>query len=447
MLRKFDVVIAVAIIAIALRFASPSAAHASFFVLAALALLGPSEAIQALALSWFLSMVNPALAPDLGSTAVGRYAIIAAAATSIGTRLVVRREFREVSKLTAATLLFVLFIVLHALVVSDYVDVSLLKAITWCAVLLTLIASWQNLSPVDRVALSHRLENALVFFVIASATLLLFPQYGYYRNGYGFQGFLDHPQAFGPVAALAAALMGGRLLSSDKRNGRVAILFVLCVGLTLASKARTAGLAVVAGLFLTAVLLPVVSGVSRRKILPGLSSRRVALLTLIAIPITLISAPYLEDAALEYALKGSEGNSLLDAAEASRGRLVESMVTNIREHPWTGIGFGVASTTDGFIIERDPIFGFPLSAPVEKGVMFLAVFEELGIFGGLSFCAWVAFFVRSGARAGAVSFAVMLTVLLINLGENVFFSVGGLGMLLIVFFSGAACARTESRQS
>ena len=70
----------------------------------------------------------------------------------------------------------------------------------------------------------------------------------------------------------------------------------------------------------------------------------------------------------------------------------------------------------------------------------LAVLEELGVFGALVVMTWLLALLRRGARAGVAQFAVMLTLLLVNLGEYMFFSVGGMGMLLLILFTGAATA-------
>ena len=88
-------------------------------------------------------------------------------------------------------------------------------------------------------------------------------------------------------------------------------------------------------------------------------------------------------------------------------------------------------------VVRDPILGLPLSALVEKGVMPVAVVEELGVFGALVVLGWLLVLLRRGARAGVQQFAVLITLVLVNFGESMFFSVGGMGMLLLILLAGA----------
>ena len=52
------------IVSLALRVASAPTADLSYFLLAIYALLGRIQVVQALALSWLFSMLNPSLVPD-----------------------------------------------------------------------------------------------------------------------------------------------------------------------------------------------------------------------------------------------------------------------------------------------------------------------------------------------------------------------------------------------
>jgi hypothetical protein len=77
------------------------------------------------------------------------------------------------------------------------------------------------------------------------------------------------------------------------------------------------------------------------------------------------------------------------------------------------------------------------TAPTEKSFMPTAVLEETGIVG---FCliyvfifALLLFLFRTGNMPGLLAFIVMLVL---NLGEMMFFSFGGLGSLVWVYISG-----------
>ncbi|MBK8317253.1 MAG: hypothetical protein IPL05_00850 [Betaproteobacteria bacterium] len=67
----------------------------------------------------------------------------------------------------------------------------------------------------------------------------------------------------------------------------------------------------------------------------------------------------------------------------------------------------------------------------------VAVVEELGVFGAAAVLGWLWVVLRRGARSGVPQFAVLITLVLVNFGESMFFSVGGMGMLLLILLTGA----------
>jgi hypothetical protein len=78
--------LSVLVLVIGLRLASENTANLGYLVLAAYALFGRAQAIQALAMSWLITMINPGLAPESSLAAAGRYLVVFAAAGSVFTR-------------------------------------------------------------------------------------------------------------------------------------------------------------------------------------------------------------------------------------------------------------------------------------------------------------------------------------------------------------------------
>lgn len=423
--------------ALAMRLASTGTAGFSYLILAGFALLGRTQAIQALALSWLFTMLNPALAPDASAASIGRYLVIFAAAISVAWRGVGNGAGFAVKRISLLTLYLGVLMLVHSWLFSVVVDVSVLKVVSWVVVVLTLLSAWQGLAAEQRVALFDQLQWGLIWLMLLSLPLLAIPSIGYLVNGTGFQGLLSHPQAFGPTVALVGVLVGGRVLGERKPAWRDIALLGLCLVLVVLSEARTAGVAMILGLLGSALLSPVFSGVSRRRMLPGLRSRRFQTVALMAVAGVIVAGPLLAGKLSSYLFKRSDATSLIAAADASRGALVEKMFLNIQKNPWTGIGFGIASNPASMQVERDPVLGLPLSAQVEKGVMPVAVVEELGVFGALAVLGWLLVVLRRGARSGVPQFAVLITLVLVNFGESMFFSVGGMGMLLLILLAGA----------
>ena len=219
-------------------------------------------------------------------------------------------------------------------------------------------------------------------------------------------------------------------------------VFGLALVLVVMSEARTAGLGLVLGLGTAMVVGRRLARRRWRDFLPGLRSTRVRVTLALALVGAVASGPFLAGYIETYLTKRTDNVALADIYETSRGALIDRMLENVRDHPWAGIGFGIASHPEEMEVARDPVLGLPTGASVEKGVVFLAVLEEVGIFGLLAVLAWLWGLVSRAARnAGMTALAVCLTALFMNFGESVLFSPGGLGMLPLILIAWAASGR------
>lgn len=403
---------------------------AAYALLGAYALSGRSRAILALMITWLLTMVSPGLAAS-PAPMVGRYLVMAAAMLSImlrsfrrGGRLLVRRP-------VLATVLLGLFMCVHSLFVSPSLSVSLLKAISWTIVAATAIAAWSKLDSKEADLLQTRVHGILVAVMVVSLPLLVLPV-GYLRNGSGFQGILNHPQPFGLTMALLAAWSGAKMFSQTRPSWSAVSVTGVSILLVFLSESRTAGLGMLLGLGLAVVAASPLSRRPMRQTLPGLWSRRVHGLVSVILVLSLLAWPVIGGQMAAFLGKRSGARTVAEAYDLSRGFLIDAMVSNVQDHPVAGIGFGVASDPTLMRVEYDELLGLPVSASVEKGVMPLAVLEELGLPGLILVSLWLMMVVRRAAANGVEELAVAATALGVNLGESVLFSPGGMGLLVLV---------------
>lgn len=403
---------------------------AAYLLLCAYALSGRSRAILALLMTWLLNMISPGLAAS-PAPMVGRYLVMAAAMLSIMLRGFQRERRLLVRWPVLATILLGLFVCLHSLFVTPLLSVSVLKAVSWTMVAATAIAGWSRLDSDEVKLLQTRAYGFLATVMVLSLPLLALPV-GYLRNGSGFQGILNHPQAFGVTMAILASWSAARMLGQVRPSWNVVAVAGISLLLVLLSESRTAGLGVLLGLAVAAVAASPLAGRPLRQALPGLWSRRVHGLTAVALVVALVGWPVISGQIADFLGKRSGSRTVAEAYELSRGFLVDAMLTNIQDHPITGIGFGVASEPTSMRLEYDELFGLPVSAPVEKGVAPLAILEELGVLGFVAVSMWLLMIVRRAARNGFQELAVVATVLAMNLGESTLFSAGGMGMLMLV---------------
>lgn len=435
-----------AVAVLALRLGSDATANISYFLLAAYALMGRAAAIQALALSWLVTMFNPGIAPPASIGEIGRFLVLFAAASSVMLRSGVVSNWR-LTRFSLITLGLVAFVIVHSVFFSVMPDVSVLKAIAWGVAIITLVAAWSSFKTGERRAVFEQVYWGLVAVIVLSLPLLVMPV-GYLRNGSGFQGLINNPQAFGVMVALVGAISLGRLLGEKKPSWMALGIGVMCLVLIVLSETRTAGVALVLGVAIAAVSMPLLANRKPGIILPGLKSKRFYVLAFCMLIGLILGGPTINQITTDFISKSGRAqvSGLLEAYERSRGVLMEPMIDNIKADPFIGVGFGVSSDSSSLRIQRDPIFNLPIGAPIEKGVMPLALLEELGVIGFSLFLLWFWMIIRSAAKAGVAPLAVVLTALLINMGESIFFSPGGMGMLVLMMVSWGYAMGIEDRK-
>lgn len=287
-----------------------------------------------------------------------------------------------------------------------------------------------------------------VFIVLASAPLAGM-SLGYTR-GAGFQGILSHPQTFGPVCAVIASFLTGLCLFHHNRSKLVIFSAVVAWAGLFGSQSRTALLAAVLGLF-------VATGVGIFKTQTWqVQIRRVAtsLGTMAAVVIGIVFAVIfwsdVQGAVVKFLLKDDAQGSVAASLEDSRGELIQRSMDNFYTAPITGIGLGIPSDASYARVQTGA-FGMPVGASVEKGFMPSAVLEETGVVGAILVLLMLVALVRPVIRSAPLPiFWMLLTSILINFGEMVFFSVGGMGFhfwIIMAFCHTYAIASLPEREA
>ena len=405
----------------------------SFIFIAGYALLGKEEAIQALVLAWFFSMINPTLNPVLNNQGLFKYLIVFSAFTSI----FFRSNLLRFDKLYLYTISLGIFFILHSIFFSHYKDVSILKIINWIIIMITLLKAWSGLNVLEHERMQRWIVRLLLLIALLSIPTVFIQEIGYARNNSGFQGILSHPQIFGQVIALLVALLFGQLFEKNNKSSTFLIIIIsLSCWLIFLSEARTAGL----GLFLalvTSLLIFFILSIFNKKLFLHTFKNKIFFYILIFLIIifTLFSSEMINLINQFITKSESDIKIIYEAYQISRFGLFEKMLVNIDKNFMIGIGFGVGSDPSLMNIQRDPIFNLPISASNEKGMLFLMMLEEVGIFGFIFFIMWLSYVSYKAFINGLVGLIVFFTVVFLNLGEATFFSMGGLGLLSIIILT------------
>ena len=423
----------IVLIAILARFLSPITADLSFLILAGYALLGKKEIIRALMLLWLFNMVNSTIAPDAEFKNIARYVVIFSAFISIMLRI----NLKKIDRSVLYTVGLSIFLIIHSIIFSPIPDVSILKAVNWALVITTLLITWSQLSILEYQNMKRWIYNFLKIVALISLPFWFFPKIGMARTGEGFQGILSHPMVFGPAMAILASFVLGYLFEQKRRpSWSIFIFLFLSFLIVLSSESRTAGIALILAPVLSLIFVFILSKKRILSFFPVLYSKR--FLSIISLLILIISIDFHQSKGWEYFISKSnqaEARNLLDAYKESRSRLFDAMVTNIIEHPFSGIGFGIASDSLSMNIKRDPILNLPISGPVEKGVTPVMVLEEVGIPGFILFLLWALFMMYRALANGASALIILSTIFLLNMAEATLFSLGGAGLLNLILLT------------
>ncbi len=421
---RWEVEAPVIVTAIALRVISEDTAAIGYVLLTGYAAIGRGQAIYALVLAWLFGALNPGLFPPIENGSVLRYLVMASAVGSILIRAAFVRDGKR-ERIIALTFALGVFLIAHSFLFSSQRQISVLKALLWGVSMTAIVLAWGDLSPGSRYVLARRVFRTLIMVAVVSLPLTLVKE-GYLLNGRGLQGILHHPQAFGIVMGLLGAWAIPSWLT-DRRPWWSLPVSALAVGMVVLSGARTGGFAMVIG---ASVMLIVRTRGRVLAILAYVVKARIVLLL-----VTIGCVLTLTGGVLQYVEKSGERradrSTAVELYYRSRGVVIAPMIRNILQDPIVGIGFGVPSSRE-YVGKSDNRLGIPTSAAVEKGVMPLAVLEEVGILGlGLvGMWLWMGF--RRSIRNGPSAVAVVVTVLAVNLGEAILFSPGGTGLLFMV---------------
>ncbi len=338
-------------------------------------------------------------------------------------------------------LCFVSISIIGSFIVSQFIVVSIFKLLTFWMVSSALLTAFSILSA-RNYDFSSLIAACWVSIVTISIPLLFVPSIGFFRDGMGFQGVLNHPQGFaiflGPAFCWAAA----HFLSAPGRLPKLFLAFlIVCFVFLFLTRARTGMLAVLTSFMFVSGFLMFRPNEARRLV------RSMGVILVLSAFIAPFTFNILAASVSEFMNKGQASQSVLEALDHSRGRLAREGLENFYANPVWGIGFGTArSETRPFKPVYDELLGIPIKASTEKANMFIAALEETGITGFLPF-AWLLLalaipIVRSGSLvAGWVFFCCIQ----LNLGETTFFSVGGFGLYqwIIMAWVVAVCRRNE----
>lgn len=419
------------IVLIILRLASGPTADLAHVLLVLYALRSRAQSIEALFLSFVFISLNPSIFPSSTLAEIARYFVVVASAVSIFFRSKIWKGKRFDSVILTVAI-FATFLIGHSIFFSSIIVISLLKSLIWGLAFLTLLVGWQDLARTDADRVEFRIYVTLTTLIFISV-LLISQSPAYVPRTPFLRGALVHSQALGIVASIIAVWTMAKIVVSKKPS------LLQFMGLSIAmiavtfSYSRTALISSAITMILLFSVAKIRGSTNGPWKTPGLKSPKFILFAVFGIIVLLAGSEFFASVLLKRSGFSSQEVSVVALYNASRGGLAEAMWFNIQKDPLVGVGFGLSSNIQEMNITY--FQGIPIGATVEKGITFLAVWEEVGLVGVFLFSFLIAQVLLKSLRLGPERLSIFIVIFLLNLGEATLLSVGGVGLLELILWA------------
>lgn len=390
-------------------------------------------ALQALTFSFLLGFLNPAFFPGSSMAGLLRLLILGAAAV----RIFLDAHYRGVkmSYTLWALMAFGITVASSSLLFSLMAVISVLKVVLFeFGVAAILVGVQLNRGK----SLYWQSWFFTLFFVVLCLSLPTYfvPSIGFANNGRGFQGILNQPQAYGLFLGPLTAWLSCAFITRERTSPLFFLSLLLAWFSLFASQARTAFIAIVLSVVLALLVMAVFQSHALHSNFARVRQNKRAFTALIfsitlGLSIALFNWPNIQQGLSDFIHKGVEDTSVGEGFQRSRGFLIEKSWTNFQENPLIGIGFGVPSELSDDKGLGDNVGGIAVSAPTEKGFLPSATLEENGVLGTFFLVVFVGCLLRDClAKKSFATLCLFLACILVNIGEMIFFSLGGVGLFM-----------------
>ena len=178
-----------------------------------------------MAISVVIKYANPGLVTF--PTAFGIYSWVFLFVASFS--LLLRSKFRDNALIISLTIFCVIILCISFW--SAYPSISMLKVTSFYVVVISVLSGALSMDEDEFIALSRTIFSVLFAVIMLSLPLYYIPSIGFMRNGHGFQGILNHPQAFGTLFSPLCAWFVVRLwlIKNVQSIKKYIILFIIVI--------------------------------------------------------------------------------------------------------------------------------------------------------------------------------------------------------------------------
>lgn len=394
-------------------------------MLASLFLLRQKEigAIKILNLFTFRTIINPGIAVNIGYWQSIKWLVLFICSFYlIQTYLKFNdKQKQKLRKVIFVLILFSVYNIVSSFLFSNLPTIAIFKLLSYSVICLGILIG--IMFTVETYNWLNWMYRMFSFFILFSTPFMLLPV-GYLRNGYSFQGITNQPNMFAIVASLYIALLL-TLLPSIKNTRKLYVFFMLVITIymIILSNSRTAFISS------SIMIMIYILFVKNNKLITSLYY----VIYIFCGLIITFSTDFF-DFINSFLYKGN-----VDILY-SRSQQLDGLMNSFLKHPLFGNGFAVP-------IAPFRSFSFSTEYVVEPGNLVLAVLSYSGVIGFFIFIIYLFEIFLSGRIFFRRTLYLPLAVLIINLGEMVFFSSNNIGIWCYMFIGIYICITEKQLNS
>lgn len=423
----------------------------NYILLAIYAFFGNMCAIEALMLCFFFRHINNSF--DINSTFSLFYLVVISSIISIfwHSKLYNLKKFFFLDSFFFFTVFFSFFLIIHGIFFSNYMLISVLKTSAWFFLSISLFIGFSSLSNHEISKLQKRFFWFSFILILINFFIYLVTDIGYEHDKRYFQGIFNHSQVLGIFMSLFLSVVF--IIILNQKNFSLKTIFFIAIFtssliLIILTFSRTALFS-----FLFSILAFVFFSIFFRKkkffeTYNIFRNKNFSTLGILLLLLLIFFYNYFYEIFIAFLKKNGSIQNFIHLYLSSRLIAIEPMIENIKTNWLTGIGFGIPSL-ETYSSIKQITFESLIFFTYEKGNLYILILEELGLLGFLIFTFWLFLLIQRLILSGNnIALIVVINILLINLGEAVLFSTGGLGLfLLILLFWAATRSSSLSKNS
>ncbi|OZM56412.1 hypothetical protein CIB95_11600 [Lottiidibacillus patelloidae] len=358
------------------------------------------------------TIINPGIAVNIGEWQNLKWLIMFLCAFYLlksysKTQEIYRKKIKGIVRLV---LLFTVYNVIASFWFSTLPTVAIFKLLSYVVIFMSvLIGIGYTHNKIDW--LKWMLKIFVLFMSISIPMISM--SLGYLRTGSSFQGLSNHPNMFGLLAALFVGILLTCVQTKRINNYFLVILLSsITIYMVVLSKSRTAFITCVV-LFLMYTFFININRYIKVMII------NMVTITMIVI---LVSDNFILSSILDILYKGNTD------IFSSRQEQIGGLVANFLRNPLFGNGFAVPVTPFR-------TYSFSSDYIVEPGNLIIAVLSYSGITGFILFSSYIYKMFWTNIREFKFVGFLPVSVLIINMGEMVFFSSNNIGVWIYMFWA------------